>query len=142
MTEKEFVAYWTSRLCNERLKSFPEDFSPETETEVVTLPGVNLLKGEELFGSYEIVDSRGNPVYLTESLARLKYILYSSRLKPHSVRVPVNEERTQEAVKLYEKYLDRILRDIDADYRVKFPKDRNFASVSNDIFNALNLKRL
>jgi hypothetical protein len=59
VTEKEFVAYWTSRLCNERLKSFPEDFSPETETEVVTLPGVNLLKGEELFGSYEIVDSRG-----------------------------------------------------------------------------------
>lgn len=141
MTEKEFSNNWISRLREKGIRNFPDDFLGDYETEIINLPSVNLLKGEELFGSYEITDSRGNSVYMAENLFRAKYILYSNRKKPHQLKIPLSDEMVSLAVKNYESYLDSILREIGNEYRNYFPKEKNFPLISSEIFSALNLKR-
>lgn len=141
MTEKDFSNNWIARLTERGIKNFPSDFLSSLPTEEISLPSVNLVKGEELFGSYEITDSRGNSVFLADSLSKAKYILYSNRLRPHIVNIPSGDEQVNDVVKLYEKYLDSIVKEVESDYKKVFPKNKNFSFISNEIFNALNLKR-
>ncbi|MGE5429653.1 MAG: hypothetical protein ACM3QX_01160 [Syntrophomonadaceae bacterium] len=141
MTEKEFTAEWVSRLQGGLLKNFPDGFLEDCKCEERTVPGINLVMGEELFGSYEILDSRGNSVLMAESLPEAKYIIYSNRTKPHALKIPMDEARIKETVKAYEKHLDSIIRQMDTEFKKQVPASKNFVAVSNDIFNLLNLKR-
>ncbi|MCU7494899.1 MAG: hypothetical protein HF314_14595 [Ignavibacteria bacterium] len=142
MTEKEFTSEWVSRLQGGLLKNFPDDFlNNDLQFEERTLPSINLVMGEELFGRYEILDSRGNSILMAESLPEAKYILYSNRLKPQALKIPRDETQIRETVKSYEKHLDNIIRQMEAGFKKDVPQSKNFITVSNGIFNLLNLKR-
>lgn len=141
MTEKEFTTEWTGKLQGGLLKNFPEDFLKDSQYEERTIPSINLVMGEELFGSHEIVDSRGNSVLMAGSLPEAKYIIYSNRTKPHVLKIPKDETAIREMVKSYEKHLDSIIRQMETEFKKQVPNSKNFIAVSNDIFNLLNLKR-
>lgn len=141
MTEKEFTNEWMERLQKGLLKNFPDDFLDDPKCEERTIPGIYLVMGEELFGQYEILDSKGNSVLMAESLPEAKYIIYSNRLKPETIKIPKDENRIRDVVKSYEKHLDNIIRQMEADFKKQLPQSKNFIAVSNDIFNLLNLKR-
>lgn len=129
------------RLPKGLLKNFPDDFLTDSMCEERAVPGINLVMGEELFGQYEILDSRGNSVLMAESLPEAKYIIYCNRLKPQTIKIPKDENHVRDAVKSYEKHLDSIIRQMETDFKKHVPQSKNFIAVSNDIFNLLNLKR-
>lgn len=142
VTEKEFTSEWVESLKSGRLKHFPEDFIDKNEQfEEIKLPPKNIHMGEELFGSFELIDSDGNSVLVADSHAKAKFIIYSSREKVQEINIPLKEQKVIDSVKSYEKYLDGLIREIEKDYNSKFPKLKNFLAVSNVIFNSLNLKR-
>ena len=141
MNEKEFVELWAGRIKNELLKKFPEDFLGEMETKDVSFPGKILLLGQELFGTFEIIESNGTVHFQLPSLIEAKFYLYANRNKPSWVSVPVNEKDVVAVVKAYEVSLDQILLAIEKEFKSVFPGSKNYRQVSNQIFHALNLQR-
>lgn len=141
MTEKEFTTEWIEKLKSGTLKKFPDEFIAGTDSKDLDLPLKGLLMGEELFGSYELIDPDGNSALVTDSYEKAKYILYSFREKSSRIKIPLDDNKTNEAVKLYEKHLDGLIREIEKDFSTRFSDKKNFLAVSNNIFNSLNLKR-
>ncbi len=141
MTEKDFISFWKEKLSKDNFKKFPDDFVENFQTEILNLPGTTLTLGGEIFGSYEILDTRGNSIFLADDLSKAKFILYGNKNKPVQIKIPIMQNEISDAVKNYEKYLDSILKEIEADYKKKFPAEKNYAAVSSEIFNLLNLKR-
>ncbi|MGE5497474.1 MAG: hypothetical protein ACM3Q2_05360 [Syntrophothermus sp.] len=141
MTEKDFVASWIEKLQGGLLPQFPGDYIDGIACSEMALPGKNILLGEELFGSYELIDSEGNSVMVTDSHARAKYVLYSNRVYLNSVKIPEDEQKTADIVKTYEKKIDSLVKDIEKNFKKEFPESKNFLQASNTIFNKLNIKR-
>lgn len=141
MTEKEFVAWWTNKLWSGGIKIFPDDFKKPAELKEVSLPGKALVIGEEFFGAFEILTVDGNQVYQAGNHNEAKYIIYANRLKPAAVKVPLNDQEIKATNSLYEKYLDSIIKEIENDYKIKFPLSKNFNMIANEIFRILNLTR-
>lgn len=141
MNEKEFISRWVEKLSKSALKNYPEDFLGENKVSKLKLPGTSLTLGEELFGNIEIVDTRGNSVLMVNSMSKAKHILYGNKNKPAFISIPEDEKQVVETVKSYEKYLDGILKEIEADFKKNFPETKSFPNVSSEIFNLLNLKR-
>lgn len=140
MTEKEFIKNWVNEI-GELLKIFPDDFIDKTQCEKIKLPGKSLIPGSELFGSYEILDTEGNPQIQVSSYPKLKFILYSNRNKPLEVYIPKEEENIKTAVKNYESHIDSFLLGIEKAYKNDFPGAKNFKEISNSIFYNLNIQR-
>jgi hypothetical protein len=141
MTEKEFIEEWAVKIKAELLKEFPGIFVEGVECIEVKLPGKVLLLGQELFGSFEIIDSGGNVFFQAQNMAEAKYYLYANRNKPAFVFIPVDEKEIEKKVKEYEASLDQILMTIEKDFKLKFTGAKNFHEVSNKIFHTLNLQR-
>lgn len=141
MTEKDFVSLWIEKLQGGMLPQFPEAYIDGITCSDMPLPGKNILLGEELFGSYELIDSEGNSVMVTDSHSRAKYVLYSNRIYLNSVKIPDDEQKTADIVKTYEKKIDSLLKDIEKNFKKEFPESKNFLQASNTIFNKLNIKR-
>jgi len=142
MTEKEFTAGWIRKLSSGVLKSFPEDFLDSADTKVIKLPSIELILGEELFGNYDLLDTKHNSVLMVDDYYSAKYIIYANRTKPGDIRIPVINEQTTKMVKAYEKHLDETLRVIEKEFNKNFPGSKNHLSTINDIFNHVNIKRL
>lgn len=141
MTEKEFTTDWIEKIKKD-LKRFPEDFISTDNIEILDMPAKNLLLTPPLFDSYEIIDNDGNIIFHLNDINKAKYILYSNRNKPENIPVPLKQDDIEKAVKLYETYIDELLRAIEKDYKIKFPASKNFSTISIQIFNSLNLMRL
>jgi hypothetical protein len=141
MSEKEFLQNWIEKIKREILKEFPADFIADEKTETFELPGAALTLGAELFGSYELNDVEGNPVFQLDSYDKAKYVLYANRSEPKSIEIPVDENDVKRLVEEYEKHLDLLIRLVKEDYEAKFPEGARFMSISNSIFYALNLYR-
>ena len=141
MIEKEFISKWTVSLSENGIKTFPEDFLGNMTTEEIKLPGKTLVIGEELFGNYEILTVDGTAVLQAESQYKAKYIVYSSRKKNTSVKIPVKFEDIKTSVAKYENYLDSIIREIEADYKKFFPGEKRSNDLTNEIFRVLSLNR-
>jgi hypothetical protein len=141
MIISEFENKWVRKIKDELLKSFPNDFNESENCETLNLPGKPLLKGSELFGSYEIIDTEGNPFISVDNSNKMKYILYSNLSNPSSIRIPLEISEIKNVVKKYEKYLDEILKMIINDFKVEFPTSDKEVSVSTKIFKMLNLYR-
>ncbi|HRI47031.1 MAG: hypothetical protein KF721_07935 [Ignavibacteriaceae bacterium] len=140
MNEKDFVIEQSKEL-SESIKSFPSDFIEDYEGKVISVPSKNLILGEEFFGKYEILTADGFLVLHAETYEEAKFIVYSSRLKTSSVKVPADVEVLKSSLSGYSKYLDGIIKNIAARYKKKFPEGKNLHSVTNDIFRILNLVR-
>lgn len=141
MTEKEFILYFTSSISSEGIKKFPDDFLVAGETKELKLPGKTLIMGEEFFGKYEIITIDGTPVMQFDSHTEAKFIVYAGKTKPSSVSIPVSEKELKSAVTAYEKYLDSIVKQVEADFKMKCPDSKNLNSTINEIFRILNLVR-
>ena len=141
MTISRFENKWLQKIRDELLKSFPDDFLDFEDYEIIELPQKPLLKGSELFGSYEIIDTSGSQFLITDSVDKMKYILYSNLNKPVSTKIPKDRMEIKDAVKRYEKHLDELLRMIIKDYKAEFPSSNEHIKVSSKIFQLLNLHR-
>ncbi len=113
----------------------------DIDFEILALPGKPLLKGSELFGNFEIIDTDGDVLLSTDNIYKIKYILYANRSKPSELKILTNEDELVSAVKSYEKHLDEIVRMINLDFKKQFPTSDEAVKVSSKIFQLLNLHR-
>ena len=141
MTRKEFVQKWTAELSGEGIKNFPSDFIQLKEFEEIKVPGKTLVIGEEFFGNFEVLTVDGTQVYRAESHPEAKFIIYSNRSNPGSVKIPKDKKQIKPALTGYESYIDGIIKKIDSDYRKNFPGRKENATAVNEIFKMLNLTR-
>lgn len=141
MTEKEFADGWINKLNDKGLKKFPQDFFSSNEYRQINLPGKGLILGKEFFGNFEILTADGSPVLQAGTFNQAKYIIYSSRSKPESIKIPLDENEIKEANSAYESYLDSMIKMIEKDYKNNFAEGKNSRSVVNEIFRKLNLTR-
>jgi len=139
MNEKDFIKKWIEKI-KLSLPVFPIDFLAGVETENFEMPGKPITLGSELFGQYEIVDTEGNPILQTSDYSLIKYVLYSSRLKPNSIPKPIIASEISKVVKTYEVYIDNLMKEIKSDISKLLPAS-DFMRISNQIFNSLNLLR-
>ncbi|OGU46179.1 MAG: hypothetical protein A2000_15130 [Ignavibacteria bacterium GWB2_36_8] len=142
MSEKEFVSLSASRLASNGIKNFPHDFTEFKEYTEFKLPGKALLVGEEFFGKHEIHTAEGVSVLHVESYLHAKYILYANRTTPQIIHIPSDNNELKAGVQKYESYLDRIIKDIEADYKKTFPEQKNSKYAVNEVFKLLNLVRV
>ena len=141
MTTSEFENKWLQKIKEEVLKEFPQEFIEQSDLEVLKLSGKPLMKGSELFGSYEVIDTDGNPIVTCDSLDKIKYVLYANSKHPLEISLPVDDKLISSAVKGFEKHLDDIIKLLKENFRINFPDSDKFVSVSNKIFQLLNLRR-
>ncbi len=141
MNISDFENKWVNKLEEGLLKNFPNDFIEEEEFEEIQLPGKPLLKGSELFGQFEIIDTDGIALLSTDNPDKIRYILYSNRKTPQSVKIVKNDDSLLKLLKKYTNHLDHILRMIAQDFKAEFPSSDKAVSVSNKIFQHLNLHR-
>ncbi len=141
MIEKEFVKYWIDKLKGKELKNFPDDFIDHNLMIEIDMPGKTLVLGPELFGTYELLDAVGESLIQTESLTKAKYILYANRTRPRKIKLPADEKQLESTVKSYERHLDSIVHEMEREYKSKFPNNKHFFEISNQVFNSLNLQR-
>ena len=137
----KFENKWFQKITDSLLKSFPDDFIGGQHFEILTLPRKPLIKGSELFGTYEITDTDGIPLLSTNNIDKLKYILYANRGKPSEIKIITDEKDLSNTVKSYEKHLDELLKSIVHDFKTEFPSSDKLSAVSNKIFQLLNLQR-
>jgi hypothetical protein len=142
LTGKEFIGKKVKELSTEGLKSFPEDFIFPCDSTSLNLPGETLIIGNEFFGSYEILTSKGNLFGKPESFIKAKYIVYAGKHRNKIISIPLEEKNIETMVRNYEMYLDTLLRQIENEYAGIFPDGIDLHSITNDIFRKLNLIRL
>lgn len=138
MTEKEFIS---SRAKALKPRVFPDEFIPKGETRLLSLPPVRLNLGDDFFGSIDVLNAHNVPVYSTPDAFEAKYIVYASREKRDTVRLPLLPAGVKAAVIAYEKYLDECMRGMLADYRDTFPDGKNATICANEIMRILDLVR-
>ena len=141
MKEKEFITKWTGSLTEQGIKNFPGEFFSGSEFEEISLPGKTLVIGEEFFGNYEVLTIDGAAVLQADSHGKAKFIVYASRNKVNTLRVPKKPEEIKSTLGKYESYLDSIIKEIEADYRKIFPGEKRSNAVVNEIFRLMNLNR-
>ena len=141
MLEKDFVKIWVEKIKGGILKDFPADFINGIPVQEIELPGKMLILGPELFGTFELTDSKGNPFLHTTNFSKVKYYLYANRTTPLKMMLPEDEEAISKTVKDYEKHLDAIVTMMEKEFKANFPDSKSFNSVSNLVFSTLNLQR-
>jgi hypothetical protein len=141
LTRKKFVQKWTAELTGEGIKSFPSDFTQVNEFEEIEVPGKTLVIGEEFFGHFEVLTVDGAQIYQAQSHPEAKFIIYSNRSKPGSLKLPRDKNEIKRAITAYENYLDGIIKRVDSDYKKSFPGEKENSAAINEIFKMLNLTR-
>jgi len=141
MTENQFITNQVEKLKQDR-RQFPLDFIESgLDSYEFKIPDSKLVLGEELFGKYEVLDLKGNAVLLPDDFYLAKYLIYSSHYVTGEIKIPKDNNKLIEAVKLYEKYLDNLLKMIEGDMKKILPESKNSNKILNLIFNSLNLRR-
>jgi hypothetical protein len=141
MTQKEFLQEWVNLLKDSKLKSFPKDFIKDVPTKEIQLPSKTLILGPELFGSFELLDVSGSMIFKGVDFTEAKYILYANREKPSNIIIPLDMPEIKAVVKEYELHLDSILKELEKDFKLKFPESHKFLEVSSHLFHTLNIQR-
>ena len=140
MTEKEFISNWIEKIGQE-LKTFPDLFVITDNCEVINLPGKLLLLPPPLFGSYQITDEIGETVFSTDDHFKAKYVMYSNRNKLTELKIPRTDLHVYEAVRDYERHIDKFLKEMEKEFKEAFPKSRGIKSLFTQVFGSLNLTR-
>lgn len=141
MSPTEYEKNWITKIQDDILRTFPEDFLIEIDVNNIDLPGKPLIKGSELFGTYEITDLEGNAYLSSSNIYEIKYILYANKSLPKQIKVPVNGDDFEIIVKQYEKHLDEIVKMINAELSKSIDTPNEQLNILNKIFRALNLQR-
>ncbi|MDP2363825.1 MAG: hypothetical protein Q8M94_08655 [Ignavibacteria bacterium] len=141
MNEKLFVENWISKVLSSGIKQFPFHFIDESQIDIISIPVKTLMIGQEFFGAFEIITTDGEPVFQASSYAEAKFFVYSSKERNGKTYLPKDKSTIKNLVDTYNNYLDDLLNQIKIDYKKIFPEGKNFQSVSNEIFQKLNLIR-
>ena len=141
MKLSEFEDSLIKKISSEYLQPFPDHFIEGRVSVILELPQKPLMKGSELFGNYEIIDIDGNIVLTTDNLDKVKYILYSNRNFPTSVKIPKEDNELKLNVKEYERHLDEVIKMVQEDFIKHFADPSKFTSTINKIFQRLKLQR-
>lgn len=83
----------------------------------------------------------GTLVMNADNYSEAKYIIYGSRTGRKNLKIPLPEQEIKKAVKLYENYLDILIKEIKEDYVKKYSEAKNFSTIINEIFKRLNIIR-
>ncbi|NWF51231.1 MAG: hypothetical protein HXY49_11900 [Ignavibacteriaceae bacterium] len=141
MTEKEFISFWKNAIKQEGIKNFPDDFLIIEDFEILTLPGKTLVIGQSLFGAYEILTTENEPVLNAKSYDDAKFIIYSNRMNPKTIKIPAQQDEIKKANKLYENYVDSIIKRIEAGIKSDMPENKNQMNIIAEILRSLILVR-
>jgi hypothetical protein len=142
LNEKDFIFSKSRELHLNGIKIFPIDFINSKNFNVIEVPEKELVLGKEFFGSYEVSTTAGDFLLTFSNSHEAKYIVYASKNRTNTIKIPKESHDIKMAVEGYEKYLDQLLVEIKKDYLAKFSNGKNITSVSNEIFKKLNLTRL
>lgn len=141
MNETFFVKNWIDKIQSEGIKNFPLDFIDKEALIPISIPLKTLVIGNDFFGSVEVITTSGEQVYQAASHNEAKFIVYSSKGRNGLTFLPHDKTKIQQCVELYDTYLDELLNRIKKDYTKTFPDGKNLLSLSNLIFQKLNLIR-
>jgi hypothetical protein len=137
----EFENKWIQKINNELLKEFPDDFIEGMDYNILSLPGKPLVKGSELFGTYEIIDTDGESIHSSDNPNKVKYILYSNKNYPKEIKLVSSEEELNNVVNEYEIHIDGVIKQLKDDFKSQFPNSAKAELTTNKIFRILNLHR-
>lgn len=141
MNDREFIKNYVDKILSDGLKNFPAEFLSTNDLRKFKMPCKALHLGEEFFGNYEILTSEGESFQQVKNYIEAKYIIYSNRDLPAEILMPEDDEKIKQAVKSYESYLDKIVKEIDSAIPKTSLKIKNPAIVISEIFRILNLIR-
>ena len=89
----------------------------------------------------QVLTADGNAIMQVSSQNKAKYLVYASRFKLTSVKIPTDEMQLKSVITKYESCLDAIIKEIEADYKKIFPGEKRSNNFVNEIFRILNLNR-
>lgn len=141
MNEKDFIENTFTKILSSNLRKFPADFLEQDLLINIPVPVKTLVLGNEFFGKFEIITTDGEQVYQADTLNEAKFFIYSSAKRNGSAYLPKDKNRINKAIEDYHKYLDDIIRMIKSEYKKAFPDGNDILSVSNKIFQKLNIIR-
>jgi len=141
VSEKEFISQTAESFKKKKIKSFPTQFISFTETKVLSVPPNVLVMGEEFFGMHEILTAERTVACQASTYTEAKYIVYAGREMNSEIAIPTDEKALQDAVTLYEKYLDDLMKEIVSLYKKQFPEGKNSLFVMNEVIMQLRLVR-
>jgi len=142
VNESDFIKEECRRISSGGLKTFPDDFLEIKDGKEIKVPAENLILGKEFFGTYEVTTTGGDLIGNFKNEYTAKFVVYSGKKRESKMFLPDNDISIKTAVESYEKFLDSLLKEIKNHYTKNFPDTDNVHSVSNNIFNKLNLFRL
>lgn len=141
MNEIEFIEQCFKKIQSFDLRKFPSDFLDPALLKKISVPVKTLVLGNEFFGKYEIITTDGVQVYQAGTLNEAKFFIYSSSERNGTAYLPIDEKLINKTIEEYHKYLDNIIKVIRSEYKKAFPDGKNILSVSNKIFQKLNIIR-
>lgn len=141
MNEKDFIENTFTKILSSNLRKFPTDFLKQDLLINIPVPVKTLVLGNEFFGKFEIITTDGEQVYQADTLNEAKFFIYSSAERNGSAYLPKDKNRINKAIEDYHKYIDDIIRMIKSEYKKAFPDGNDILSVSNKIFQKLNIIR-
>ena len=141
MNEKEFIEKIYNKLLTSDLRKFPADFLELSLLVKISIPVKTLVLGNEFFGKFEILTTDGEQVYQADTLNEAKFFIYSSAERNGLAYLPDDKSLINKTIEEYHQYLDNIIRLIRSEYKKAFPDGKDILSVSNKIFQKLNIVR-
>lgn len=141
MNEKEFIDNIISQIQASEIRKFPFDFLDSTYLLKISIPVKTLVLGNEFFGAYEIITTEGEQVFQAATLNEAKFFIYSSADRNGSAYLPKDKTMINRIIEEYHEYLDNIIRMIRSEYKKAFPEGRDILTVSNKVFQKLNIIR-
>ncbi|MBK9098588.1 MAG: hypothetical protein IPM14_10845 [bacterium] len=142
MNEKDFIFSKSKDLSLSGIKNFPQDFNNSQSFKTIDVPEKVLVLGKEFFGSFEVTSATGDFVMTFQNEFEAKYVVYAGHNRKNKIKIPTDLLAIRNAVEEYEKYLDKLLLEIENEYQRKINNGKNITAVSNEIFKKLNLTRL
>jgi len=141
LNENLFIESWVNKILKDGIKKFPQDFIDQSLLELFTIPVKTLVMGREFFGFYEIITTNGEQVFQAANIDEARFFIYSAKERNGKASLPLDRSMARPVVDAYNLILDDLIEQIKKDYRINFPEGKNFLSVSNEIFQKLNLIR-
>lgn len=141
MNEKLFIQNWIDRIHKDGIKKFPQDFIDESLLESISIPIKTIVMGQEFFGSFEIITTKGELVYQASTIDEAKFFLYSAKERNGNAYLPKDRSKIKSTLESYNSILDDLIDQIKKDYKKNFPDGKNLLTITNEIFQKLNLIR-
>jgi len=99
------------------------------------------MLGKEFFGTYEIITTDGTSVYQADTLNEARFFIYSSANRNGITYLPEDKTTINRIIEEYHYYLDNLIALLISEYKKAFPEGKDLLSVSNKIFQKLNIIR-